>query len=128
MTEIEIRKITELKDQGCGYKKIAHELGLPINTVKSFLRRHQKFDVPESEYSCQNCGIPIEQIPQRKQKKFCSDKCRMIWWNSHKSKITKKSEIKVICGFCSKEFMSYPSKHRKYCSYSCSIEARRKGR
>jgi len=126
MTDSEIKKIKELKEKGCGYKKISYELGIPINTVKSFLRRHQGITHLDDESSCCNCGTPIEHIPHHKKKRFCSDKCRMAWWNSHKSKITRKSEKEVVCAFCGKVFMSYPSKKRKYCSYTCSIAARRK--
>ena len=32
---------------------------------------------------CHQCGIPIQQTVGRKQKQYCSDKCRMTWWNAH---------------------------------------------
>ena len=39
MTKIEKHRINELRLNGYGYKKIAKELGLSINTVKSHLAR-----------------------------------------------------------------------------------------
>lgn len=41
MTNEEIRKIYELKNQGYGYKKIANELNLAVSTIKSYLLRHK---------------------------------------------------------------------------------------
>ena len=123
MKKQEREKILQLKQQGYGNKQIADELNIPVNTVKSFLRRR----LSEEGNFCRTCGIPIEQTAHRKLKKFCSDKCRMTWWNAHKTELNKKSEIAVVCGYCGKEFMSYPSKKRKYCSRSCSILANKKG-
>ena len=39
MTENEKHRINELRLNGYGYKKIARELGLSVNTVKSYLAR-----------------------------------------------------------------------------------------
>ena len=122
MTKQQMMQILQLKQQGYGSKKIANELNMSINTVKSFLKRN----LTKKEDVCLNCGVPIEQTEHRKKKKFCSDKCRLTWWNVHKNQLSKKSEIPVVCSFCGKKFMSYPSKKRKYCSRSCSITARRK--
>ena len=36
MTQIQQERILELQDAGLGYKKIAAELGISVNTVKSF--------------------------------------------------------------------------------------------
>lgn len=69
--------IQMLREKGYGYKRIASELNLSVNTVKSYCRRHPVPAVKSNDDSvCLNCGKPIEQIPQRKKKKFCSDKCR----------------------------------------------------
>ena len=40
MTNEEATSISELRDQGYGYKRIADTLSLSLNTVKSFCRRH----------------------------------------------------------------------------------------
>lgn len=39
MTKNEKHRINELRLNGYGYKKIAKELGLSVNTVKSYLAR-----------------------------------------------------------------------------------------
>ena len=40
MTETEKLKISKLRRDGLGYKKIAAVLDLPVNSVKTYLRRH----------------------------------------------------------------------------------------
>lgn len=41
MTQIQQERILELQDAGLGYKKIAAELGISVNTVKSFCQRQR---------------------------------------------------------------------------------------
>lgn len=86
MTDLEKIKINELKNKGYGYKKIATELSLSQNTVKSYLKRTNVDDKREEENSsvCLFCGKAVIQNEHRKIKKFCSDKCRYNWHNSHK--------------------------------------------
>ena len=74
-------QIKNLALKGYGYKRIADILEISPNTVKSHLRRHPPTD---GMSVCQFCGKPIEQNPGRKEKKYCSDKCRMAYWNSQK--------------------------------------------
>lgn len=73
-------QIRNLALKGYGYKRIASVLEISPNTVKSHLRRHP---ITSGCTVCLHCGKPVEQNPGRKEKKFCSDKCRMTWWNSH---------------------------------------------
>ena len=76
MTEAEKLRIHKLSQEGLGYKKIAAALGLPVNSVKTYLRRHPASEdaaaVPDI---CEMCGKPILQAPHRKRKRFCSDSC-----------------------------------------------------
>ena len=109
--------------KGYGYKRIATVLEISPNTVKSHLRRHP---VTESRSVCLNCGKPVEQNPGRKEKKFCSDKCRMTWWNSHQDQVNKQAYYTLNCQYCGKEFASYGNKNRKYCYRECYAAARRK--
>ena len=116
-------QIRSLALQGFGYKRIADIVGLSPDTVKSHLRRHPA----KPEYSvCMQCGKPLEQTKGRKEKKFCSDKCRMAFWNSHQDEVNKQAYYNLICLHCGKEFESYGNKNRKYCSRVCYAEARRK--
>ena len=125
MTNTEKEKITELKSQGCGYKKIAMLTGISENTVKSFCRRNSDTaeDKPK-EHKCLNCGVAVEQNAGRKEKKFCSDKCRNAWWNAHPEAVKRKAVYDFICPSCSRPFRAYGNKDRKYCSRDCYIEDR----
>ena len=116
-------EILELRRQGLGYKTIAAITGYSVNTVKSTCRSHP----PLNEKVCLQCGAKIEQLPHRKEKKFCSDKCRMAWWNSHPEAVNRKAVYHFTCAQCGQPFDSYGNDHRKYCSRACYAEARRKG-
>lgn len=59
-----------------------------------------------------------------KEKIFCSDNCRMKWWNSHQELVNRKAEYVFVCRNCGKLFTAYGNKERKYCSHSCYIEHR----
>lgn len=113
MGKVEHKKILELQMRGFGYKKIAVLLDLPVNSVKSFCRRHP---LPNCiDEVCLNCKKEIIQTPHKRKKKFCSDKCRYAWW----SKNVGGNKAVHICDACGKEFYSYKSKKRKYCSRKC---------
>ena len=115
-------EIDKLRFQGYGYKKIARLLRLSENTIKSYCRRHP-FD--KTQKVCLQCGKPIENTPHKREKKYCSDKCRLDWWNSHPELINRKTIYDYVCEHCSKSFQSYNA-HRKYCSRDCYADARRK--
>ena len=118
MTNEQKSKILKFRSEGMTYSDIAEELSLPINTVKSFCRRNKGVDV------CKCCGRPITQTKGARQKKFCSDKCRMKWWNSHIGEVKKKAVYDFKCECCGKEFQAYGNNHRKYCSRGCYTKAR----
>lgn len=87
MTNEQRMIVSALRAQGMGYGAIARKVGISENTVKSFCRRNaQKEDKPVTgadEHQCLCCGTPVAQNAGRKEKKFCSDKCRNKWWNAH---------------------------------------------
>lgn len=129
MTAIEKQKITVLRQQGIGYLKISQRMGISLNTVKSYCRRHGltnpsaiPAEVSLVVQSCQQCGKNVVQDAKRKQKKFCSDECRMKWWNSHRELIRHQRESELECPNCHKMFTGYPG--RKYCSHGCYIAHR----
>jgi len=115
-------EIDKLRFQGYGYKKIAALLGLAENSVKSYCRRNP---LDKSQKICIQCGKTIKDTPQKRAKKFCSDKCRLEWWNSHPELVNRKTMYDYTCEFCGKKFQSYNT-HRKYCSRSCYADARRR--
>ena len=116
-------QIRDLALKGYGYTHIAKALDLSPNTVKSHLRRHPPL---LGASVCKQCGKPIQQKPNCKEKKFCSDQCRMAWWNSHQDQVNKKAFYTLVCQQCGKEFQSYGNKNRKYCCRECFAASRRK--
>lgn len=123
MTQKEKLQIENLRKQGLGYTKIANIINLPINTVKSYCYRNP---IQRNPLVCLNCSDTLKKIPHKKTKKFCSDKCRMMWWNNNKSKVKKKAFYNFECKYCGLEFQSYGNAKRKYCSRSCSSKMKAK--
>lgn len=132
MTDAQKIKIGNLREAGYGYKKIADEMGLSENTVKTYCRRHglggylaKEMNTERQEkHLCLCCGVPVEQLPGRKEKKFCSDKCRNKWWNAHLDKVNRKAVYEYECPHCKKSFTAYGNANRKYCSHECYIADR----
>ena len=133
MTDHQKAQIIKLRATGNGYGKIAKSLGISLNTVKSFCRRNDinENTVIESPITltgettyCENCGQPIRQIEKQKKKRFCCDKCRNVWWNSHLDQVKRKAVYHFKCLHCCKEFHVYGDKRRKYCSHACYIADR----
>jgi len=120
-----------MRKRGIGMTQIAADLNLSVNTIKSHCRRHP-LPVAETkpEYLagfCKQCGKAVEQNPGRKTKWFCSDSCRMVWWNSHRNEVTRRTAQTMICAHCGRRFDSYEKEHRKYCSHRCYIKDRFRG-
>ena len=132
MTDHQKAQIIKLRAAGDGYGKIAKSLGISLNTVKSFCRRNDISNSsvePALAYTgettyCENCGQPIRQIEKQKKKRFCCDKCRNAWWNSHLDQVERKAVYHFKCLHCGKEFHVYGDKRRKYCSHACYIADR----
>lgn len=125
MVQNEIDEIVRLQHCGYGYKRIAQLTGLPINTVKTYCRRHPLSVVDEENMTvCRQCGRPIEQQPHRKQKLFCSDACRMVWWNAHPGRVKRKAYYTFTCASCGRAFESYGNHNRKFCSRACYAQYR----
>lgn len=136
MTDNQKSQIIKLRTTGNGYGKIAQRLGISVNTVKSFCRRNEISGDTVTEPSamltdeitaCENCGREIQQIARRKKKRFCCDKCRNEWWNSHLDQVKRKAVYDLRCPYCGKEFHIYGDRRRKYCSHECYIADRFKG-
>ena len=90
-------------------------------------RNAQKEDKPVTgadEHQCLCCGTPVAQNAGRKEKKFCSDKCRNKWWNAHLDKVDRRVIREVTCAGCGKTFSVYGQAARKYCSHACYIRHR----
>ena len=127
LTDDDKKIISMYTRQGLGYRKIAKLTGFNLNSVKSLLWRHKNdpfYHPPKN--CCLQCGEPLIQIPHKRERKFCSDTCRMKWWNEHRIEINKKAVYTFTCSQCGKEFESYGNANRIYCSRDCYAEARRK--
>ena len=131
MTDKQKNQIAEYREQGMSYTEISKKMDLSINSIKTYCKRHGLGGIRAYEadssfvvVACEHCGNPVKQNPGRKQKRFCSDKCRNLWWNSHIDLVKKKANYECTCVSCGKQFTSYGNKERKYCSHSCYIEDR----
>lgn len=105
MTDEQKQQITTMRRDGAGYGKIAVILGISINTVKSFCRRHNLV-TKKTTSVCEQCGKPIEQNPGRKRKRFCCDACRNKWWNAHPELVKRKAVYTFTCLNCGKSSVS----------------------
>ena len=122
MTTKDVMLLRKYRVDGLGYRKIAKLLGLSENTVKTYIIRHGD-DLRVQ--GCLTCGHELIQKPHSKQKKFCSDACRGLWWKSNQDLI-KRTTRKAICEFCKREYFTH-RKEQRYCSVECFAAARRKG-
>ena len=137
MTNEQKEAITRLRMDGLGYRNISKHLNIKLSTVKTFCCRNglRKEDVDAKSAMqetmekatiryCKNCGVKVIQYPGRKEKKFCCDKCRNMWWNAHLGEVKRKAMYEFICPTCGKVFYAYGDRHRKYCGHPCYIKAR----
>ena len=124
MTTDEKNSIDRLHLQGMGYRKIADELEISQNTVKSYRKRNTKTSLAkEVSGVCKQCGKSIEQIPHKRKKLFCSGYCRSRWWRENTNLSDRKAAVIKKCKRCSTEFASYQCENRSFCSRSCYVEA-----
>lgn len=126
MNDSQRQQIRKLRADGYSYGKVAQALGLSENTIKTFCRRNGLGGVVEVPMSvdldrhyCLYCGVEVKQNPGRKKKKFCSDKCRNVWWNSNLDKVNRKAVYSFECLTCKRPFTAYGNAKRKYCCLEC---------
>ena len=88
------QKIIKLRAADYSYNEIAELLDISKNTVQSICRR-MGIKSPKKETGtrrekpvlnlCKNCGEPFDNSWHRKGKAFCSEQCRVQWWNRIRS-------------------------------------------
>jgi endogenous inhibitor of DNA gyrase (YacG/DUF329 family) len=130
MTSLQKERIKKMRGNGESYAIIAVSLGISENTVKSYCRRNNL----GAEYiagqpivttnACGNCGKSLEHTQGSKRKRFCSDKCRLAWWNAHPESMKQKAVYGFVCANCGAEFTAYGNRGRKYCSHACYVTDR----
>lgn len=128
MTDEQKTLIEAYRRKGVGYKQIAKELEMSPNSVKSYCRRNklsnEDLKKEDGASSCEQCGKVIYQVKGRKHKRFCSDKCRNQWWNSHLDQVKRKAVYEFDCPVCGKTFSVYGNTKRKYCCHVCYVIGR----
>jgi endogenous inhibitor of DNA gyrase (YacG/DUF329 family) len=132
ITPLQKDRIAVLRARGESYAAVAAALGISENTVKSFCYRNGlgvKQAAVLNDYSvCINCDRPLTHTPGAKRRRFCSDTCRMSWWNAHREAVNRKAVYSFVCPVCGAAFESYGNAKRKYCSRACYGMSRRAGR
>ena len=123
MKETTKQEIISMRKQGMGYMKIGQLLGISHNTVRSFCSRN-RIGLSSNTMNCKECGKVIKATSKHKPKKFCCDKCRTAWWNSHQNEVNKKAVYEFTCMCCGDKFTAYGNNKRKYCSHACYIKSR----
>ena len=130
MTNEQRALVRTFRNAGLGYGAIARKTGISLNTVKSFCRRNEQQKTQEKgeqlgqEHLCRNCGVPVKQNTGRKEKKFCSDRCRNQWWNTHRDQINYRAVRTITCANCRRTISVYGNSIRRYCCHACYIQHR----
>lgn len=121
MTSLQKEKILQLQREGRGYRAIAAELDLTLDSVKSWCRRHPPDG--KKKNGCQQCGAPLPRDSRQKSQRFCSDACRFAWWAKHP---VQHGKYVHTCALCGREFRN-SRKEASYCGRACFSRARMKG-
>lgn len=127
MTANEKKRITDMRYRKASYADIASALDVPISTVKTFCHRNGLSDSDLANQAfCRNCGSAIRKGKYR-PRLFCSDQCRMNWWNSHPESVNRTANYSFVCAACGQAFTAYGNAKRKYCSRACYLASRHAG-
>jgi hypothetical protein len=132
MTGEQKQRIQDMRLQGTAFSQIADELGLSVNTIKSFCRRNsiEACDASndtgneDNKDTCKQCGKKLKQTANSRAKMFCNDRCRYAWWNTNRHQPNRKGSQRLTCTCCGREFISYGNPSRKYCGHACYIKDR----
>ena len=130
ITNSQKERISHMRLEGESYAGIADALGLSRNTVKSFCLRNLRPEplevqaAPALTGTCAQCSTGFVLCPGHRQRRFCSDRCRMTWWNAHRDLLNSKGMVEQTCACCGKHFMGYERQRRKFCSHACYIAYR----
>ena len=119
MTEEQKQMIRAMRAAGATISDVAAALGISVNTVKSHCRRER-----QGKDYCKHCAAALVQVPNGRNKKFCSDKCRHVWWNKHRDQMKRRAVYPITCAGCDEVFESYGNRGRKYCSHPCYVRSR----
>jgi len=121
MTDLQKEKIMAMRHQGVPYTDIAEMLGIPVNTIKSYCYRNglNTKSLMIDVRLCKNCGKQIQGEETPRQRVFCCEKCKVSWWNKHRTGRKSTNILSHTCPVCGKKFTAYAGANRKYCSQAC---------
>lgn len=119
MTAMESRMILDMRRKGYSYAKISAATNVAITTIKSFINSSKS---NADTTVCKGCKKPLTQ-PEKagRKKEFCSDSCRMLWWNEHRDIVYKKLTAPKVCVHCGEEFIAPYRETQKYCNRTCYL-------
>lgn len=124
MTDEQKKNVESLRRQGKTPAEISRQLNLTVNTVRIYCSRHGLTDdALKGRRFCEQCGTYLPDAAGRR-KRFCSNTCRMRWWNNHPEQVRRSAFYPTTCQACGKEFISYGNSHRKYCNRACYLAGR----
>ena len=135
MTEQQKITIRNLREQNFSYIAIARAMSLTVSTIKSYCQRSGLAGNRKDAFKSQSNNLKAlltfcSQIIQKEKVKrriFCSDECRVTWWNSHLELVKRRNPHTDRCLCCGNEFTWHGSKERKFCSHACYIKHRYEG-
>lgn len=137
MTTMQEEQIRLLREQGVGYRNIGNIVHLSRDVVRNYCRTHNLNGYHDAVKKnmlrmiadrnvCTYCGAPIKQKKTGRPKKFCSDKCRLRWWQQNRDQMKKNPDAmyEFHCNYCGKPFTAYGNKKRLYCCHDCYVRDR----
>ena len=111
MTRTQKTTILEMRAEGITYKAIAAQMGMSLGSVKMFVSRHNRAD----DRRCEQCGKLLPKGAGASQR-FCSTKCKNVWWKAHPGKTAGDKLLSCTCTICGKTDTSHPDLEFRYCS------------
>jgi endogenous inhibitor of DNA gyrase (YacG/DUF329 family) len=128
MTQAQKQRISELLRKGLSHPEIADAVDVSANTLKAYCYRQRDVmlapvDPPAQHGFCLNCGEIVIQMPKRKAKKFCSPRCRELWWNQNRLS-AEKGVLTMRCVHCGNEFVKRAGSPKRFCCHACYVRSR----
>lgn len=125
MTTLEKQEILNLRCLGKSYKEISNLTGFCESTVKTTCLRTKAKKERRDGY-CKYCGKKLRFVSGKKEKQYCSDKCRQLYWHEHNDQLNKKYDTEIECHFCHRTFRTYKSLNKKFCSWECYLNSKQR--
>ncbi|MCD8306819.1 MAG: hypothetical protein LUD51_01120 [Clostridia bacterium] len=82
MTPKQTDTINSMLARDISEAEIAKSIGMSSAALRSYLHRHP--ELRRDIKRCRCCGKIVPQTPHKREKQFCSDTCRMSYWNAQR--------------------------------------------